>query len=160
MAGKGAGKCHFCWCLSQHGSLGKISRIHLHHPSAPRQDKRWLRTTPRMFAQPVPKSLSDAKLPSLPMQSGVCARPREEPSLLPQPKPYVVLIPSKSHLEIIFQIFFFNNLNVMSFVCWLIGWGMKILVYQTMFGNFPVYLNCLAPRRCLRCFLWAKNSRM
>jgi len=59
-----------------------------------------------MFAQPVPKSLSDAKLPSLPMQSGVCARPREEPSLLPQPKPYVVLIPSKSHLEIIFQIFF------------------------------------------------------
>lgn len=70
-----------------------------------------------MFAQPVPKTLSDAKLPSLPMQSGVCARPREEPSLLPQPKPYVVLIPSKSHLEIIFQIFFFNNLNVMSFVC-------------------------------------------
>lgn len=58
------------------------------------------------------------------------------------------------------RFFFFNNLNVMSFVCWLIGWGMKILVYQTMFGNFPVYLNCLAPRRCLRCFLWAKNSRM
>lgn len=138
---KGAGKRCCCRCLSQHGSLGKISRIHLHHPSAPRQDQCWL--------GPLPACLPNLFLKAWVMPSCILC-PCSLVFVLHQEKSHPCF-PNPSHMLFWFHLnpiltsssrFFFKYSQCCAILMMNIGWGMKILAYQKS-PDYVWRLSCL-----------------